>query len=63
MEVRGALRRGRSAAHDAELAETLTCPLCMELPEDQVHKCKNGHNVRTRDSNPRCATCLASADR
>lgn len=46
------LRRGRSAARDAVVEEELTCPLCMDLPGDAVHRCANGHKF--------CASCLTS---
>ena len=44
------LRRGRSAARDAAIADRLECPLCMELPNAEVHQCSNGHVF--------CSDCL-----
>jgi len=46
------LRRGRSAARNAAEAESLECPLCLELPVGEVHKCYNGHLF--------CGDCLAT---
>ena len=37
------LRRGRSATRNAAEAVDLQCPLCIDLPTDEVHTCTNGH--------------------
>ena len=49
------LRRGRSSSANVAAAEDLECPLCMELPDAEVHQCVNNHFF--------CGDCLSTHQR